>query len=125
MKKALFSLSLLFIFNYSFSQKINTKAVYQQCTGFAISKPLSEAPVISDENMKESEKREIEIRRRVPASVYNKSSQPQVDPIAQNNMGSRTSATTIVNWQGTTGNASPPDPSGAAGTNHFYQAINL
>jgi hypothetical protein len=125
MKKELLSLSAILIFNFSFSQKINTKAVYQKCTGFAISKPLSEAPVISDENMKESEKKEIEIRRRVPPALYNRSSQPNLDPIAQTNMGSRTSATTIVNWQGTTGNASPPDPSGAAGTNHFYQAINL
>ncbi len=125
MKRSFLTAIALVAIHFSFSQKINTKAVYQKCTGFAISKSLSEMPVIAEENLKESEKREIEIRRRTPAALYNKSSQPGVDPIAQNTMGTRAMAGPIVNWQGTTGNASPPDPSGAAGTNHFYQAINL
>ena len=126
MKKSLFAALAFTIINYGFAQKkLNTSAVYQQCTGFAISKPLSDLPVISESEAKQEEEREIEIRRRTPVAKYNKSIQPGFDPIAQTTMGSKIAAGPIANWQGPSGSATPPDPSGAAGTNHYYQAINL
>ena len=53
MKNILLSTSAIFIFTGISAQQINvsvplkTKAVYTKCSGFAISKPLSDLPVVS------------------------------------------------------------------------------
>jgi hypothetical protein len=46
------------------------------------------------------------------------------DPIAQKTMGSRQSQTLLSSWEGLSGLSYPPDPSGAAGPNHYVQAVN-
>ena len=46
------------------------------------------------------------------------------DPIAQKTMGSRQSQTLLASWEGLSGLSYPPDPSGAAGPNHYVQAVN-
>ncbi len=46
------------------------------------------------------------------------------DPIVQSEMGTRTLRAPIVNFLGLSGNGTPPDPSGAAGPNHYVQAVN-
>ncbi len=103
------------------------KVDYQPCSGFSVSKPLSEMAVMTDEDKDESEKQIVPRQRRSSplAPNVNKTAQPSHDPIAQTNMGSKTMAAPIVNWQGYTGTASPPDPSGAAGPAHYVQAVNL
>jgi hypothetical protein len=107
------------------AQKVEGVVIkYQPCNGFAISKPLSEMPVAKEIDMEDSEKEEIKIRRK-PHQKYKKPMQFVVDPVAQSNMGTKALSSPIVNWQGTTGNADPPDPTGAAGTSNFVQAVNL
>jgi len=55
----------------------------------------------------------------------NQKAVPQNDLIVQNYNGNKILSSTISNWQGTNGTASPPDPSGAAGPAHYVQAVNL
>lgn len=45
------------------------------------------------------------------------------DPVAQLTMGTRASGQTLVNFNGL-GGGFPPDPSGAAGLDHYVQAVN-
>lgn len=46
------------------------------------------------------------------------------DPANQKIMGSRQAQTILANWEGIATSSYPPDPTGAAGTNHFVQAVN-
>lgn len=46
------------------------------------------------------------------------------DPVLQSTMGGRTSRSPEVNFDGLTGSIAPPDPTGAAGPDHYVQAIN-
>lgn len=46
------------------------------------------------------------------------------DPLIQDQMGTREMRAPIVNFNGQSGSAYPPDPSGAAGPNHYVQAVN-
>lgn len=101
------------------------KVTYKVCSGFAISKPLGEMPVAKDADKDDDEKEEIKIRRKPHTNNFKKDQQPAVDQIAQSNMGSKLLSPPIANWQGTSGTASPPDPSGAAGPAHYVQAVNL
>ncbi len=48
----------------------------------------------------------------------------ETDPIVQDVMGTRTMRAPIVNFDGLSSASYPPDPSGAAGPNHYVQAIN-
>src|SRR5581483_3833231 len=93
------------------AQKIEgAKITYQPCSNFAISKPISEMPVAKDVDKEDDEKEEIKIRRRPQASLNNKkAAQFAIDPIAQTSNGNKVLASTIANWQGTNGTASPPD----------------
>lgn len=47
-----------------------------------------------------------------------------VDPVVQDHMGSRQMRAPIVNFAGMSGSGVPPDPTGAAGPNHYVQAVN-
>lgn len=46
------------------------------------------------------------------------------DPIWQDEQGVLNSRAPIENWEGISNVASPPDPSGAAGPNHYVQMVN-
>ncbi|MCB9222766.1 MAG: T9SS type A sorting domain-containing protein [Crocinitomicaceae bacterium] len=46
------------------------------------------------------------------------------DPVLQTDMGTRQFKTLTVNFDGQYGTAPPPDPTGAAGPNHYVQAVN-
>jgi hypothetical protein len=110
------------------AQKIeNAKITYKQCSNFAISKPISEMPIAKDVDKEDEEKEEIKIRRKPQASmnINQRAAVPQNDRIVQNYNGNKILSSTIANWQGTNGTASPPDPSGAAGPSHYVQAVNL
>jgi hypothetical protein len=124
LKLTLASLSLSVVLQ---AQKADGVSVaYKPCSGFSVSKPLAEMPVMEEEDKEDSEKQIVPRRNSSPLSpVLNKNAQPISDPIAQTNMGSKIMSPPIVNWQGLTGTASPPDPSGAAGPAHYVQAVNL
>ena len=108
------------------AQKVEGVSInYKPCAGFAITKPLSEMSIDKTEDKEDWEKDEIKIRRGFPVATYKKPSKFTVDPLTQTTMGSKLLSPPIANWQGTSGTASPPDPSGAAGPAHFVQAVNL
>lgn len=110
----------------AFPQGARSKVIYQKCTGFAVTKPLSEMPVLKAEETDDlKEKEEIEIRRRLPLSRVARRTQPAVDPALQFSEGFRTPMPTIANWQAQSGVGYPPDPTGAAGPMHYVQAVNL
>ncbi|MBA3665801.1 MAG: T9SS type A sorting domain-containing protein [Bacteroidetes bacterium] len=124
MKKII--LSGFIILNYiSIAQNNTQKIIYQKCTGFAITRPLSEMPVMSEEDLKISEKEEIEIRRKPFTNSHNRAAQNAIDPASQLSHGNKAMMAPIANWQGLSGSGYPPDPSGAAGPNHYVQAVNL
>jgi len=63
-------------------------------------------------------------RRSYPAEIDQENALPQNgDPARQTEYGQRSSATSWVNVIGQ-GGGFPPDPSGAAGPNHYVQAVN-
>lgn len=126
MKKPFLSLlGLISIFISSAQNKINYQVSYLQNSGFAVSKPVLEMQTESKTELLDNEKPVINPRRKSNSINYNKSVQPDTDPIVQHAMGNKIMSPPIVNWQGLTGNASPPDPSGAAGPAHYVQAVNL
>ncbi|MBL7899214.1 MAG: hypothetical protein JNJ99_11825, partial [Crocinitomicaceae bacterium] len=47
-----------------------------------------------------------------------------MDPARQSEMGTKAGFGMKANWQGMTGSGYPPDPTGAAGPEHYVQAIN-
>ncbi len=118
-------LPLLMAF-FTQAQKIeNATVIYKTNSGFAVSKPLSEMPVAKDDDKRDIDKEEIKKGHGVPAITYKKPVPLTVDPLTQTNFGNKTLSPPIANWQGTSGTASPPDPSGAAGPAHYVQAVNL
>lgn len=125
MRKLVFVKCFLLAFYYLSAQKVEgTHVDYIKCSGFAISKPLMDMPV-SNEEVEEYDKKEIKIRRQPPLVNAKKAEPISADAIAQTSMGSKMMSAPIANWQGTSGTAAPPDPSGAAGPLHYVQAVNL
>nr|MBA3970898.1 T9SS type A sorting domain-containing protein [Bacteroidota bacterium] len=97
---------------------------------FGVSKPLVE---LANSNPQEFESEEKEIskdreKRQVQTFVYSADKDGaaySTDPSSvQKDAGTRTPLPPIANWQGQTGGGCPPDPSGAAGPNHYIQAVN-
>lgn len=96
---------------------------------FAITKPLRELAkeaVIDAETPGELKKESGDRTHRQPYNVTaDADAQPKgEDPIAQKTMGSKQLTAPIANWAGLAGTGTPPDPTGAAGPDHFVQAVN-
>jgi len=135
MKKAtLFVSALMLSLSYSSAQNLvvtgDDKVEVIPGEFLGISKPLreiaEEVPVeYFDSEKEESKDRE---KRRAQTFMYS----PDKDGAAYGNdettiqktMGTRTPTPPIANWQGQTGGGCPPDPSGAAGPNHYVQSVN-
>lgn len=102
------------------------------CSSFGISKPLSELmkTVISEEeNIDDLDKKQSEDRQNRPPQKFIFTEKDGMeygeDPIVrQTVMGNRQPSPPIINIAGQNGTASPPDPTGAAGLNHYVQAVN-
>ena len=99
---------------------------------FGISKPLTEIAGLEaeEENIaeeakiqsKDREKRQVQV---FPYSEEKDGSAFATDPSSvQKAAGTRTPMPPIANWLGQTGGGCPPDPSGAAGPNHYIQSVN-
>ena len=118
--------SCLILCNYLFAQKNNlANAIQIKCTGFAISKPLSELTNNTDyDDLETADKKEVEIRRQKPANVNKKALPTGQDLAAQTSNGQKSMSAPIANWQGLSGSGYPPDPSGAASANYYFQAVN-
>lgn len=97
---------------------------------FGISRPLRELFVDEetlDEDvyeLKESKDRD----NRKPQIFLHSADESKIyandQSVHQNSMGNRSSAVTLSSFAGQNGGGYPPDPSGAAGPNHYVQAVN-
>ncbi|MEI6694939.1 MAG: T9SS type A sorting domain-containing protein [Bacteroidota bacterium] len=131
MRKILLSfMALLFILNVKAqTSKIDNKVEVVVCSEFHVTKTLAEIAKdqatyqnISNQIKKESEDRK---NRKAYIKKSNVKAFPlNEDPIAQKTMGNRQAQTLLTSWEGQSGNSYPPDPSGAAGPNHYVQAVN-
>lgn len=90
---------------------------------FRLTTPMRDWPVIEEEtDMKERREVRNEMTRR---AIVNPNALPQgLDPALQTAPASRQRRAPIENWGGQAGTGYPPDPSGAAGPNHYVQAVN-
>lgn len=102
--------------------------IYSESVG--ISRPLSELFVKDDEelennsNFTESKDRE---HREPQVFKYTAEDGPEYGndlSTIQRKQGNRSVLAPLTNWAGQNGNGCPPDPSGAAGPNHYVQAVN-
>ena len=133
MKKTILITLILFAFSRIFSQNnVGSSEVHIiHCSYFGISKPLSEISEsqIDSKDAKENEREESEDRLNRPPQLFKyhakDGAEYSEDPaVRQVTMGTRPSLGPIVNWAGQSGNAYPPDPTGAAGPNHYVQGVN-
>ena len=87
------------------AQKVEgTSVKYKPCSGFAISKPLSEMPVVNGSDKNGNERPEINIHNK--SLQVNKTAQPLIDPVLQAGMGNKTAAPPIANFDGLPGTSS-------------------
>jgi hypothetical protein len=94
------------------------------CSSFSITQPLSElAKQYPASEEVQGKAKDDEYRSR-PRNTGKGSRIIQQDPVLQSQQGVRALTAPIVNFDGTVGNFTPPDPSGAAGPNHYVQAVN-
>jgi hypothetical protein len=129
MRKIYLTLIALFFIVSIKAQINNDKAEIIVCSEFHITKRLSEIAEnlpeyqkVFNQPRKESEDKK---NRKAYMGKSNVNSLPlKEDPIAQKTMGSRQSQTLLSSWEGLSGLSYPPDPSGAAGPNHYVQAVN-
>ena len=97
----------------------STKVYYPE---FGVTPELRSLPPVLQENKKKAKEGHNDMRRFKHTNV---DALPQNgDPIRQSDQGAVPSRAPIVNFQGTSSNSMPEDPSGAAGPNHYVQAIN-
>ncbi len=98
---------------------------YSPCIEFHITKPLSELPVVTeDEYESKKELKEVAIRRKYFTAVNPNALPLGEDPLAQKTMGNKAASPPLASWNGISGGYDPPDPSGAASASHYIQAIN-
>ncbi len=129
MRKFYLTLIALFFIISIKAQINNDKAEIIVCSEFHITKRLSEIAEnlpeyqkVFNKQRKESEDKK---NRKAFMGKSNVNSLPlKEDPIIQKTMGSRQSQTLLTSWEGLSGLSYPPDPSGAAGPNHYVQAVN-
>lgn len=134
MKKATLIVSALLAVSALNAQGIvgDDKVEMIKLESFGVSKPLTELANITTEEVDiENESREESADRlKRVAQIFQYSAEKDgaafaTDPNSiQKNQGTRTPMPPIANWQGQTGGGCPYDPSGAAGPNHYVQAVN-
>lgn len=91
---------------------------------FSVSAPLRD--LLNEKNKPDDEDEKQEHQRFPRNKEVNPASLPVgEDPVRQKNNGGRAlaSVSNLFDWEGLTG-GTPPDPTGAAGPNHYVQAVN-
>ncbi|MFN5149279.1 MAG: T9SS type A sorting domain-containing protein [Flavobacteriia bacterium] len=101
----------------------NNEITYRHGKFLGESIPLKNLPTAKDTEESEHYEGEIKEHRKRPEAVNAEALPAGKDPIVQESFGMTPSRAPIKNWDGQTG-AFPPDPSGAAGPNHYVQAVN-
>jgi hypothetical protein len=126
---AVFSLFVLSVGAQTSEQNPSIAEVeYKQNTKFAVTAPLRDiAPQfahITEEELWSKHADTLGPNRRPRPEVVNANALPYgPDPVAQTEMGIGGMRAPLVNINGQSG-AFPPDPSGAAGLNHYVQGVN-
>jgi hypothetical protein len=122
-----FSLFLFLCFSATlvYSQQENKPAsssTYIRCSKFSISKPLRDIPVPDDASPQTERDLPVQVRtKNVAPFNYKKTLLP--DPVIQQMTGERQVDSILINFEG--GSHYRPDATGAAGPNHYVQAVNL
>lgn len=90
-------------------------------TEFKLTPPVRDWPTVERSGVK----KEVRAPKRKTRTVTNPNALPQGgDPALQTEPGFRIAGPPLQSWKGLDG-LTPPDPSGAAGPNHYVQAVNL
>lgn len=124
MKTRILTLAFFFSGSLAYAQQKENDNYFIRCASFEITMPLRELiEMYPDKNAEKGD--EIEVHNnRMAFEKNNPNALPLGnDPIAQTQMGERSFRSPLVAWNGS-GGATPPDPSGAAGPNHYVQAVN-
>lgn len=135
MKKRSLLISGIFLAGIINAQNIQDDGKVEVLTpvSFHITKPLSEIAAenpIDEEAMERAEKVESSDRmhRQPQTFLYTAEKDGPAygnDPSSiQTKNGNRMLMPPIANWQAQSGGGCPPDPSGAAGPNHYVQSVN-
>lgn len=88
-----------------------------------VSIPLKDLPAADDKVEPSHNEGEVKENRKRPEAVNENALPIGEDPLIQKSFGMTPTKAPIKNWDGLNG-AFPPDPSGAAGPNHYVQAVN-
>lgn len=126
MQRNLLLLTFILFGAYSFAQEEidNDQITFRRGEYHGVSIPLKDLPAADDSQDKEMAKdHQIRENRKRPEAVNPNALPSGIDPILQGSFGATPLKAPIKNWDGQTG-AFPPDPSGAAGPNHYIQAVN-
>lgn len=106
----------------SYTNTLGQKVTVQKAESFKITAPASTWPIITD-NVSNEDREEIrEDRDRLP--ILNENQGDFQDPVLQTNPTFRANRAPLLSFNGQSGSGYPPDPSGAAGPNHYVQAVN-
>ncbi|MFK8038711.1 MAG: GEVED domain-containing protein [Crocinitomicaceae bacterium] len=90
-----------------------------------VTQPLREIPIIEDLFPNENKPHTYTNKMRRHKFTNENALPKGNDPVWQNDMGSVPNRGPIENWEGIDNNLGfPPDPSGAAGPNHYVQMVN-
>jgi len=125
MKKTLLIFSICtFYFSGNAQQEINNEEItYRKGEYLGVSIPLKDLPA-AEEKSNEIAKDHALRQNRVRPEAVNENALPLgKDPLIQESFGTDINKAPLKSWDGQTG-AFPPDPSGAAGPNHYVQAVN-
>jgi len=109
------------------AQETTSGVTVYRAVDFFHTQPMNTYPTVQPSEIPDKEvKRGLSERRKRMTQHLNsaKESELQEDPLAQTNPPTRISRAPIQNFPGIPLNASPPDPSGAVGPNHYVQMTN-
>ena len=141
MKQFLLTPLMLLVCTFSFAQTeenipeekktinaLGQTVITVQATDFMKTPPVKDWPVLEVKELP-LEQRKI-VRKDFDRGRYEEASKSEAnqqvleDPLLQKEYGEKDMMGTIVNVIGMAGNSFPPDPTGAAGTNYYVQAVN-
>ncbi len=123
--KLLLAAALGFVISGTAQQEVNTtnslgqSVMYVKANDFYITPALKDWPDVDTTFQKEYKQKDFDFTK------YEGLVEDNVkDPVVQSSFGEKTTMAPIVQFNGMSGSGFPPDPSGAAGPNHYVQAVN-
>tara|TARA_R110000737_G_scaffold202403_1_gene221617 strand:+ start:33927 stop:35741 length:1815 start_codon:yes stop_codon:yes gene_type:complete len=118
----LISIGLLVFGHANAQSNIHSEVTHVQGTFLGITNPISEYSGSFNGTEKSHSEGDVKENRKRP-EVLNLEATNEIDPVVQETFGTTASKAPIVNFNGLFGGL-PPDPTGAAGPNHYVQAVN-